>query len=207
LSERSVNDMPRSPEQFDSLRRESRERLERAALTVFARTGFQRATVRDVAREAGVSQGLLYHYFRTKDELLSAVFRNGARDVAAALASPAPSGTPEERFAAFVHASFQLVDAHRDYWRLNHLIRYDPAVIAALGPDLHGWTTAVTVALTEMLAALGHRDPPALARVLFAAIDGIAQHYLLDPAGYPLAEVSAALLAAFAPPSPDVTRG
>ena len=194
--------MPRSPEQFDALRRESQERLERAALAVFARLGFQRATVRDVAREAGVSQGLLYHYFRTKDELLVAVFRRGSDDVAAALASAPPTGSPREQFAAFVRTSFALLDAHRDYWRLNHLVRHDAAAVAALGDQLHAWTAGIAEALAALLTALGHEDAPARARLLFAAIDGVAQHYLLDPAGYPLSAVVEALLAVFGAPRP-----
>ena len=205
--------MPRSPEQFDTLRRESQEKLERAALTVFARLGFQRATVRDVARESGVSQGLLYHYFRTKDELLVAVFRRGTADVAAALGTASATGTPQERLEAFVRRSFRLLDEHRDYWRLNHLVRQDAAAVAALGEALHVWTAGIAEALGALLSALGHdEDTPARARLLFAAIDGVAQHYLLDPSGYPLRGVADALVATFGaapaqPASPRPTGG
>jgi AcrR family transcriptional regulator len=199
--------MPRSPEQFDALRRDSQERLERAALTTFARLGFQRATVRDVAGEAGVSQGLLYHYFRTKDELLVAVFRRGTEDVATALAAARPTGTPEEQFEAFVRTSFRLVDEHRDYWRLNHLVRHDASAVAALGDLLHAWTGGIARSLTALLTALGHEDAPARARLLFAAIDGVAQHYLLDVTGYPLPAVLEALLVTFgAPVAPRAAR-
>ena len=194
--------MPRSPEQCDALRRGSQERLERAALTVFARLGFQRATVRDVAHGAGVSQGLLYHYFRTKDALLVAVFQRWADDVAAALAAAPPTGTPREQFETFVRTSFRLLDEHRDYWRLNHLVRHDAAAVAALGDRLHAWTRGIAQALAALLTALGDEDAPARARLLFATIDGVAQHYLLDPSGYPLPAVVDALLATFGTP-PD----
>src|SRR5687768_1865567 len=84
LVERSFNrKMPRSATQLQALREDARDRLERAALRVFARLGYRRATVRDVAAEAGVAVGLLYHYFRGKEALLLAVFERGARDVAA----------------------------------------------------------------------------------------------------------------------------
>ena len=45
---------PRSPAQFEALRADAQDRLERAALRVFARAGYAGASVRDVAREAGV---------------------------------------------------------------------------------------------------------------------------------------------------------
>jgi len=43
---------------------------------VFAAKGFHSARVGDIAAEAGVAHGLLYHYFRSKDELLETVFRD-----------------------------------------------------------------------------------------------------------------------------------
>jgi AcrR family transcriptional regulator len=46
-----------------------------AAVRVFARKGFRAARVGDIAQEAGVAHGLLYHYFRSKDEVLETIFR------------------------------------------------------------------------------------------------------------------------------------
>lgn len=46
-----------------------------AAVRVFARKGFHAARVGDIAAEAGVAHGLLYHYFESKDALLETVFR------------------------------------------------------------------------------------------------------------------------------------
>ena len=45
-----------------------------AAITVFARSGFHRCRVSDIAREANVAYGLVYHYFRSKDEVLDTLF-------------------------------------------------------------------------------------------------------------------------------------
>jgi TetR/AcrR family transcriptional regulator, fatty acid metabolism regulator protein len=52
-----------------------RRELLDAAVRVFARKGFRAARVADVAEEAGVAHGLLYHYFRSKDDVLEAIFR------------------------------------------------------------------------------------------------------------------------------------
>jgi AcrR family transcriptional regulator len=52
-----------------------RRELLDAAVTVFARKGFRAARVGDIAEEAGVAHGLLYHYFRSKDEVLETIFR------------------------------------------------------------------------------------------------------------------------------------
>jgi AcrR family transcriptional regulator len=45
-----------------------------AAVRVFARQGFHTCRVSDIADEAGVAYGLLYHYFRSKDEVLDTLF-------------------------------------------------------------------------------------------------------------------------------------
>ncbi|HZC75670.1 MAG TPA: TetR/AcrR family transcriptional regulator [Gaiellaceae bacterium] len=53
---------------------DKRRQLLDAAVRVFARKGFHASRVGDIAEEAGVAHGLLYHYFRSKDDVLEAVF-------------------------------------------------------------------------------------------------------------------------------------
>ncbi|RYZ39907.1 MAG: TetR/AcrR family transcriptional regulator [Myxococcaceae bacterium] len=48
-----------------------------AAIDVFARKGYHGCRIADVAKEAGVAYGLVYHYFKNKDELLETVFETG----------------------------------------------------------------------------------------------------------------------------------
>ncbi len=50
-----------------------------AAVRVFARNGYHGARVGDIAEEAGVAHGLLYHYFASKEEVLATVFRENWR--------------------------------------------------------------------------------------------------------------------------------
>src|SRR5512133_822609 len=47
-----------------------------AGVRVFARKGYHTCRVGDIAEEAGVAHGLLYHYFKSKEELLETIFRN-----------------------------------------------------------------------------------------------------------------------------------
>jgi TetR/AcrR family fatty acid metabolism transcriptional regulator len=54
-----------------------RKTILRAAIEVFARKGYHGCRIADVAREAGVAYGLVYHYFKNKDELLESVFASG----------------------------------------------------------------------------------------------------------------------------------
>jgi TetR/AcrR family fatty acid metabolism transcriptional regulator len=53
---------------------EKRRAILHAAVKVFAAKGYQGCRIADVARQAGVAYGLVYHYFRSKEELLESVF-------------------------------------------------------------------------------------------------------------------------------------
>src|SRR5205814_9877909 len=55
-----------------------------AAVRVFARKGYHTCRVGDIAEEAGVAHGLLYHYFRSKDEVLECIFKETWADIVAA---------------------------------------------------------------------------------------------------------------------------
>ena len=57
------------------IQREKRRLILRAAITVFARSGYHTSRVADVAKEAGVAYGLVYHYFGSKEDLLETIFR------------------------------------------------------------------------------------------------------------------------------------
>ena len=52
-----------------------------AAVRVFARKGYHSCRVADIAEEAGVAHGLLYHYFRSKEELLETIFHETWRNL------------------------------------------------------------------------------------------------------------------------------
>ncbi len=60
---------------------EKRRQILDAAVRVFARKGYHTCRVGDIAEEAGVAHGLLYHYFASKEEVLETVFRESWTDV------------------------------------------------------------------------------------------------------------------------------
>src|SRR6186997_1913416 len=55
---------------------EKRNQILEAAVRVFASKGYHTSRVGDIAKEAGVAHGLLYHYFSSKEEVLHTVFRD-----------------------------------------------------------------------------------------------------------------------------------
>lgn len=88
---------------------ERRAHIAQAAARVFRRKGFHNATIRDIAVEAGLSQGSLYNYVRTKDDILYLVHQDMTaayvRDVERALEDVTePRARLHAAIAAFIHA-------------------------------------------------------------------------------------------------------
>ena len=54
---------------------EKRRKILRAASRVFAKKGYSGTRVGDIAREAGIAYGLVYHYFRNKEDVLNSLFQ------------------------------------------------------------------------------------------------------------------------------------
>jgi len=73
---------------------DKRRVLLEAAVHVFARRGYHAARVGDIAEEAGVAHGLLYHYFSSKEEVLETIFRETWSDLLAAVRDVEESGEP-----------------------------------------------------------------------------------------------------------------
>jgi TetR/AcrR family transcriptional regulator, fatty acid metabolism regulator protein len=74
------------------------EQILHAAVRVFARQGYEATRVGDIAKEAGVAYGLVYHYYGSKDAVLEAVFREawGRLLAAVALAEETGADAPEQ---------------------------------------------------------------------------------------------------------------
>ena len=73
---------------------EKRRLLLDAAVRVFARKGYHASRVGDIAEEAGVAHGLLYHYFQSKEDVLLTVFRETWRALIATIKSVEQVGDP-----------------------------------------------------------------------------------------------------------------
>jgi TetR/AcrR family transcriptional regulator, fatty acid metabolism regulator protein len=77
---------------------EKRRLLLAAAVRVFARKGYHSSRVGDIAEEAGVAYGLLYHYFASKEDVLRSVFRETWRALIATIKSVEQAGdAPREQ--------------------------------------------------------------------------------------------------------------
>lgn len=61
--------MPRTKQQFEDMRNVTKEKIHTAAMHLFARKGLAATNVQDIADKAGISIGLLYRHYKTKESL------------------------------------------------------------------------------------------------------------------------------------------
>ena len=173
-----------------------------ACARVLAREGIAGASVRTIAVEAGVSAGLVGHYFPGVDALIAATYAHtGARVDAALEAAVAAAGDdPHDRLEAFVTASFaapiadpQLLATWIAFWSL---VRARPE-IAALHDEQYGGFRAQ---LEALLAACG-LPAAALRRTaiaITALVDGLWLELCLSPQAFNADEAAAIARAAVA---------
>ncbi|MBX5491462.1 MAG: helix-turn-helix transcriptional regulator [Chloroflexi bacterium] len=159
-------------------REETRERLLAAALEVFAEQGYHAGTTKAITQRAGVAEGLLFHYFPTKAELLVAVAERAPLGVEMRRLLAEAAGRPvAEALPDIARRWFQVLRDNRALLRVFfEQAHADPRVHAVL--QAHGERFAALIAdyLAER-AALGELRPidhRVAARMLFHSIFGLA---------------------------------
>lgn len=164
----------------------SRDRLAEAAKSVLGARGYDVATVREIATEAGVPQGLIHYYFGGKDGLLAEVLIREA----------AVYRDDQDRATRAAASSKDVIRGALDRRRRRvarepewHRLRFE---LFALGlrkphmkPRLAELLSVGRKAIAEILGRAAGRErikDPAMASVVLACVDGLALQKLADPA-------------------------
>jgi AcrR family transcriptional regulator len=110
-----------------------RAKLMDAALKVMKLNGFQGASVQDILDEAGLSTRAFYRQFRSKDDLLLAMFRTAsARDVDAVIKRVANAGTPLDGLYAWIEEMTAIAFDRR---RLSRMVMFNVSARQTVGFD------------------------------------------------------------------------
>lgn len=184
----AVRDGKRIPGVPDRLRMsERRDLLVNAALAVAERDGLAEVTVREVAREADVSTGVVHYCFSDKDDLLAAMAGRLVRELRAAATVPVGGGRLED----------VLVGGIRSVWRTlersggRQLLTYEITLTALRQPSLKAAATrqyeeshaAVRDFLAAAVGSTGARwrtPVDQVAALVLAQIDGVVLRWLVD---------------------------
>lgn len=155
---------------------EKRERLLAAARTLFAKQGFEDTSTQQIARMAGVSEGILFHHFGSKKALFEAIAEDFVRAGAQAAIPPDAAHLTEE---VVVRAAFDFADANPALYRM--LAR----VGATLGdPDMTARSEIIVDAIRKNLedsmarGMIRRGDPRIMAQLQFAVVDAAYKAWL-----------------------------
>src|SRR4051794_16895571 len=126
-----------------------REQLLAAGVELLRHRPHTEVSTEEIARAAGVSQGLLYHYFPTKNEFILAVLERGQSELAAQLA-PDETLPPIKRLDASLDVFLDYVEEHPvAFASIFRAESEDPAIMAALEVGRAEQLTALLSAITE----------------------------------------------------------
>jgi AcrR family transcriptional regulator len=177
---------------------ERRTAILKAAFLVAAQERLTGLTVQRVAAVAGVSKGLVFFYFETKDALLVALL-----DwlLATTIVARVPDGidelpTPQERFMAVLRDNIERLPGQRarvelffDYWVMG---TRHPQVRQMIRAALDGYRDALRPYAAEVVAAAPERyasvTPDGLAAVAASFIEGCAMQVVMDPRRFDVSE-------------------
>ena len=152
---------PQSPD-YDK----RRQAIVEAAGHLFARRGFQGASIADLATSCGTSKALIYHYFSSKEDILYEVMAAHLDDLVDAADDAMRAGSARERLRALTHAFMQLYMGAQDSHKvlLNELDNLPPerkaevvakqrriiAVVETLVREIRPETNPVTLPLAML---------------------------------------------------------
>lgn len=155
-----------------------REQILDAAMRVFAQKGFTGATNRDIAREAGITPGLIYHYFESKEAVFRAIVEaRSPLHMLRTLPTEALAQPPEVFLRFLVRRVLSIVEDEK-FVQLIHMLLPELIHNPALSPAGTEVLQQVVDFLSAYLAAkmehgeLRQTDPRQVAQVFLASVMG-----------------------------------
>lgn len=109
---------PRTPKQFKESRQEKKTLIMDVALLHFANEGYFKTSISHIAKHAGISKGLMYNYFQSKEELLTEIINRSMGEISKYFDTDKDGYLSEEEFELFVRNFFLILRGNISFWRL-----------------------------------------------------------------------------------------
>ena len=122
--------MPRTKEQNNAIKIEKKHKIMSIALHLFAEDGYVHTSIDKIATHAGISKGLMYTYFRSKDDLLREIIHKGAETMSANLF---PENMSTEDLIDGVEKMLDGIEAHKGFFKLYTALSVQPGVSQKVG--------------------------------------------------------------------------
>jgi TetR/AcrR family fatty acid metabolism transcriptional regulator len=182
---------------------DKRAAIIRAAIRVFAHNGYFNSKVADIAREAGVADGTVYLYFKSKEEILHSIFdRSVDEAVADARKQLDAISDPREKLRQIARLHLERLGADRD---LAVVFQVELRGSTKFMEEFSAAGFAEYLALIRSAFEEGQRagvfradlNAKIVAKILFGALDEMATNWILSPRRYKLAPMADQVLDIF----------
>lgn len=159
-----------------------------AAINVFSRLGFHKASMDDIVEEAGLSKGALYWYFKSKDDIIVGILGYlFGRELAEMKALPTAPGTATERLDKFIQLSIEEIRGMTRLmpvmYEFYSLAFRNKAVQQALRVYLQSYLGGLVPLIQQGIDSGEFRrvDPRETAVTIGAIIEGTLLLWVFDP--------------------------
>lgn len=180
---------PRTPQQLDGIREKKRKHIMDTALGLFANKGYFTTSINDIAKKAKIAKGLVYNYFKSKDELLTTIIDRGLNVLSASFDPDKDGILTDEEFDYFVDMNFKLLQQNTTYWRLLFTLMMQPEVYHLVVPKYTSLIEKFNLILEDYYRSKGYDNPKLQALAFGAFMDGLSMNYLINPDLYPVEEI------------------
>lgn len=183
--------MPRTKEDNKEIQELSRTKILMASFELFALDGYAQTSVESIAVKAGVSKGLIYHYFKGKRDILLGLVGL----VEQQMADYFPSGKlPAKAFLErLIDASFDFIGKRPKVNRLMLALSVQPEVIEGLKSEMIRIRDEWISMLVSVFQELKYDRPEQEAFLMLATFDGMALGFLTFGVEYPLEKLKTAM--------------
>ncbi len=186
--------MPRTKQQFEEIREKTRKTILDAGLKLFARKGFHGTSIAEIAKEAKVSKGLAYNYFKSKDELAETILFMVIDFLAGFDALLDSEEDPYKILELLIKETFNHLRENEEFWRLYISFSFQKEITPKMKKVFEDVDKKYAAKMEKIFKKIGLRNAKAEAYYFGALFDGISVDYLLNKEKYPLKSVEKLML-------------
>jgi len=172
---------PRTTEQFEQMRSESKSKIMAAALELFTKQGFDTTPISMISKKAGVSTGLMYNYFSSKDQLLEEMIHEALEMSKKGLAEISEIDDPFVQIERFVNKTIYGMRKRQAIFmsKLILLIQVKPNPSPEMVLLLKEYNLNAYNTLENIFEKMELENPELEARLLTAILSGFRLQYFL----------------------------
>lgn len=157
-----------------------KQHIVETALKLFATHGYASTPVSLIAKKAKVSQGLMYNFFKSKEELLRTMIELGAEDIANSMKGYRTLVDPKEAIRIHVLKTVDIIQQRKEFWKLLHAVRLQGLVLDTVEDQFKQITAEVTNTFEKVFRQLKFPNPKLEAILFLTQIDGMVILYLQE---------------------------